>query len=250
MVISLNFNAQVKNNYPSGGPKPGVYIPHMPSNNQPTQPQAESNASNGQNQWVIANGSWGNGNGYGNGMYGAVSFGYGNNFYPYSGPGYNYYGNNYSLKHTAKRNIREAGYLLNEAVAFNTWHDVYSPILAKAIRHYHYARQLYSWRNYNAALNHAERAKYLAWYSLQYFQNPGYYYDGFNGNVYNQPNPYSDPYNPYYKNNTNTNGGGNENGQKKIEAPKAESIDEGLPPSQINEKELIRTFDKSSVNDE
>ncbi len=242
MLISLSSYTQVKNNFTSGGPKPGVFVPHLPSSNQQVQLQSQTNAS-GANQWVVNHGNYGNGNDW----YGNMSLAFGNSYYPNYGPGYGYYGNSHSLKHSVKMNIREAGYVINDAVSFNTWHDIYSPLLAKAIRHYHYARQLYGWRNYSAALNHSERAKYLAWYSLQYFQNPGYYYDGYNGNVYNQPHSYSDLYYPYYKNGTKKN---DTFENQKGDILKSDAIDEGLPTSEINDKEVIRSFNKSTISDE
>lgn len=119
-------------------------------------------------------------------------------------------------------------------------------MLAKAIRHYNCARELYWWGNYQAAHNHAERAKYLAWYSLQYFQNPncvGNYGGGY------EPNPYGDPYNPYYK--TDQTGGKTPNeGNRTQEISKNENLDTKLPGSEVNDRELIRSFDKTEMKDE
>lgn len=233
-MINTTLTAQVKSVYPKGGPKQGTVVPHnqATTNNQP-------NANNEPNdKWI--HGNWGP---YG---YGSITIGFGN--YPYGQPMpyYNNYNPYHSAKKAAKYSIRAAGHMIGEAVSFNTWHDIYSPLLAKAIRHYNFARQQYWWGNYSAAYNHAERANYLAWYSLQYFQSPGDYYDGYNGSGYNQPNPYSDPYNPYYKQGQpNT-----AQGERKAEVPKDESIDTSLPQETVNDKELIRTFDKSDLKDE
>lgn len=253
-VLSVSSNAQVKNYNLSGGPKPGVYVPRTQTDS-PASQQGSSNgqASSGDNQWGIANGGWAPGYG----SYGNVTLGFGNNYgTPYYGNPYlynGYYGNNYSVKKASKYAIKGAGYMLGEAIGFNTWHDIYSPILAKAIRHYNYSRQLYWWGNYHVALNHAERARYLAWYSLKCFQNPNYYYGGYNGNGYNQPNPYSDPYNPYYKSRNaapDGNEGGDDSGFKKQELQKNESADNSLPKAEQDDKELIRSFDKSTLKDE
>lgn len=247
MAIAINCNAQVKN-YNPGGPKPGTYVPHINQASPSNQPANTGNV-NGENQWVIGNGGWNN-NG---GSYGSITFGYGNTNYtnPYPQPYTGHYGNGYNIRREAKYAIRSAGHTINDAVGFHSWHDIYSPLLAKAIRHYNYSRQLYWWGNYSAALNHAERAKYLAWYSLQCFQNPGYYDNGC-GNGYNQPNPYSDPYNPYYKN-ANPNGTESQQGAEGYRKPETgtnESIDNSLPAADVNDKELIRSFDKSSLKDE
>ncbi|HRD37614.1 MAG TPA: hypothetical protein PLC65_03195 [Bacteroidia bacterium] len=233
-MLSATLNAQVKTGYPKGGPKPGTMVPHAQtnSNNHTTSTNVEND------KWI--HGHWGP-HGYGN-----ITIGFGS--YPYGQPMpyYNNYSPYHSAKKAAKYSIRGAGHMINEAVAFNTWHDIYSPLLAKAIRHYNFARQQYWWGNYSAAYNHAERANYLAWYSLQYFQNPGYY-DDYNGNGY-QPNPYSDPYNPYYKQGQ---GSTNNNGERKgTDVPKNESIDSSLPQENVTDKELIRTFDKSDLKDE
>lgn len=230
-MISTTLTAQVKTVYPKGGPKPGTVVPHAPAN---SNVQSNSNNVEG-DKWI--HGNWG--------AYGNVTIGFGS--YPYGQPMpyYTNYNPYHSAKKAAKYSLRAANHMIGEAVGFNTWHDIYSPLLAKAIRHYKFARQQYWWGNYSLAYNHAERANYLAWYSLQCFQNPGFY-DGFNGGTFNQPNPYSDPYNPYYKKGeANTN-----QGERKAEIPKEESIDNALPKENSNDKELIRTFDKSDLKDE
>lgn len=302
-VIMLNANAQIY------GPKPG-----SPGFNNPNY-----NPKN----YANANGNWNNGNkgyykgynkgykkgyykGYKGGWYGPKKY-YGGGFnviigggYPYGGwysPGYgygNYYGNyyynqwGYSVKRSARYSLQMAGSIINDAVAFNDWNDTYSPILAKAIRHYNYARKLYYWGNYNAALNHAERARYLASYSFQYFQGGGFD-DGFgynyNNGGYGQggQNPYGDPYDPYYNqvnpNSGNGNGGmdediyddvqykqqgngvgnaipnngnpGNSNAQALKQAlPKDDAIDKQLPGSPEDDKLLIKSFKPNDVKDE
>lgn len=235
IALSINVTAQVKVKERGVTPKPATYVPR----NQDQDPTPQGN-----NQ---ANAHWGHGWGSGWGHpHGVVSVNFGYNPYPYN----NYCGNGYSIKKASRYSIRAAGNIINQALAFDSWNDMYSPLLAKAIRHYNYARQLYWWGNYQAAYNHAERANYLAWYSLQYFQNPncgsGY------GSGYYEPNPYSDPYNPYYRTDKtagNISEGGSE-GFKTGKVPDSESIDQKLPGSEINDKELLRTFDKSDLKDE
>ena len=231
--LSINVTAQVK--VKPNNPKPIDYVPRNgPPKNQ--EPVAQNNQQ-ANNHWGNGNGGWNHGGSYGN-----ITIGFGNP-YPYN----NYYGNGYSIKKQTRYSIRAASQIINQAVAFDSWNDTYSPLLAKAIRHYNYARQLYWWGNYHAAYNHAERARYLAWYSLQFFQNPNCN----DGGGYGQPNPYSDPYNPYYR--SDQTGGGNMNeksGYKTQEMPQNESMDAKLPGSEVNDKELIRTFDKSEMKDE
>jgi hypothetical protein len=206
---------------------------YTPRNHPKNDPQPQNNDQS--NHW-----GWGQGGANGN-----VSIGFGTypNYYAYNN--YNSY-NGYSIKKASRYSIRAAGQLINQAVAFDSWNDIYSPLLAKAIRHYNYSRQLYWWGNYPAAHNHAERARYLAWYSLQYFQDPncgGNYGGGY------QPDPYSDPYNPYYK--TDQTGGKNQNyGNRTQEISKNENLDTKLPGSEINDRELIRSFDKTELKDE
>ena len=237
IALSINVTAQVKIKERGVTPKQGTYVPR----NQPQDPTPQGN---NQPNAHFGNGwGWGSGWGYSQGV---VSVNFGCNPYTYN----NYCGNGYSMKRASRYSIRTAANMINQAVAFDDWNDIYSPLIAKAIRHYNYARQLYWWGNYQAAYNHAERAGYLAWYSLQYFQNPncGPDYDG----GYNEPNPYSDPYNPYYrtdKTGGKTQSGGNE-GFKTGKVPENESIDQKLPGSEVNDKELIRSFDKSGLKDE
>lgn len=71
------------------------------------------------------------------------------------------YNSNY-MKRAAKNSIRESAYAIRNAVQVSNWNDVYSPLIAKAIRHQQYAKTLYMQRNLAAAINHANRAAYLA----------------------------------------------------------------------------------------
>ena len=250
VALVITSTAQVKVKGSNTGPKPGVFVPHTPPTNQAVANMPSGNGSgsaNGTEHWGPPHG-WNNNNG----AYASINIGFGNypygNPYPYNG----YYVNGYSIKKSAKQTMRAASHIIGEAVGFTAWHDLYSPLLAKAIRHYNYSKQLYWWGNYHAAMNHAERARYLAWYSLQYFQNPNYNYDGYNGNGFNQPNPYSDPNNPYYKS-----GAPQSDPSAKVASPegsrvlpKEESIDSGLPAKEADDRVLIRTFDKSDLKDE
>lgn len=235
IALGINVTAQVKMKERGVPPKQGTYVPRNTPQNNP----APQNNNQSDERWGFG---WGSGWGH---PHGVVSVNIGYNPYPYN----NYYANGYSLKKATKYSIKAAGKMINQAVAFDSWNDIYSPLLAKAIRHYNYSRELYWWGNYQAAYNHAERARYLAWYSLQYFQNPNYG-PGYGGGY--EPNPYSDPYNPYYRTDQTggkTQGGGNE-GFKTGAVPASETIDQKLPGSEINDRELIRSFDKNELKDE
>jgi hypothetical protein len=224
IAFSINVTAQVKG------------IKNYTPRNQPQNVPQYNNNSQGSHS------GWGQGGSFGN-----VTIGF--NTYP------NYYAynncnsyNGYSLRKTTRYSLGAAGQLINQAVAFDSWNDIYSPILAKAIRHYNYAQQLYWWGNYQAAHNHAERARYLASYSLQYFQSPGC--GGNYGGAY-EPNPYSDPNNPYYRTDqTDNSQNGSGQGNKTAGAPNSDGIDQKLPGSGINDKELIRNFNKTELKDE
>lgn len=238
IAVSINVTAQVKVNERGGNPKSIPYVPRNQPKNDPVPAGNTQSAAH-----------WGNGwnNGYPQG-YVSLNFGYNSSNYGNPYLYNNYYGNGYNVKKASRYSIKAAGQIINQAVAFDSWNDIYSPVLAKAIRHYNYARELYWWGNYQAAYNHAERARYLAWYSLQYFQNPGCGYGG----GYNEPNPYSDPNNPYYR--TDQTGGNSQNGgntgNKTTEVPSNDGIDKKLPGSEANDRELIRTFDKNELKDE
>lgn len=213
------------------------------ANSQMTSPSASNSKSWGNPGWS---------NSYGNS--GSVALSWGNPGYaPYA-----YYGNNYgysnynSVKKSARFSLQAAGAVIHDAVGFDMWNDIYSPLVAKAIRHYNYSRQLYLWHDYAGALNHAERARYLAWYSLQYFQNPAYYNANPAGGY---PNPYSDPYNPYYKNAAPGNAmaargsSPQENSDGRERQPEASpgenAIDRQLPGNGASDRELIRAFKKT-----
>ena len=187
------------------------------------------------------------------------NYGYGNN----NGYGYS---NNYNIKIAARNSISQSANVIGQALQFNDWNDTYSPWLAKAIRHQQYAKQLYYWGDYTGALNHAERAGFLAWNSLSYFNNAYGYDDGFAGSNY--PNPYSDPNNPYYRQsnpnsttqpNTNadedfgyrngsTDKTAGESGSVRRETQPANTqkvdkaeLDNSLPQSKLNDRELLKT---------
>lgn len=194
------------------------------------------------------------------------------NYPNYGGGPYYYgngYGNHYNLKKAARYSIRQSAYVIRQAMQFSDWNDIYSPWLAKAIRHQQYAKQLYFWGDYAGALNHAERAGFLAHHTLNYFNGYYGYDDGFGGG-YNYPNPYSDPNNPYYRkgNSSGLNGNlnsdnednddsddsdfgyrkssgasnstPNENNEKTKRKLKKEEIDNSLPQSKMNDKELLK----------
>lgn len=236
VVISLTANAQ-----------------HRSRGNEPQHSSANNNekiyASAGYNSWN----PWG----------GSVSVQIGN--YPNYGNGY-YYGNGYNnyhhIKKAARNSIRSSAHVIGQALQFSDWNDIYSPWLAKAIRHQQYAKQLYFWGDYAGALNHAERAGFLAWNTLNYFNGYNGYNDDFGSGYY--PDPYSDPNNPYYrKRNTSGSNAPNSNDdsdfgyRKKSEENKSsdnkemspnsvrkmqkEEIDATLPKSKMDDKELLKT---------
>ena len=244
VIISLSVTAQRNHN---GG------------NNQPQQQNPPSTTQNN-NQNDRHQHGWSNNN-HGPNWGGNVSIHigsypsyYGNN-YGY-GYGYNSY---YSVKKAARNSIRQSANIIGQALQFSDWNDTYSPWLAKAIRHQQYAKQLYFWGDYAGALNHAERAGFLAWNTLSYFNNPY----GYNNNAY--PDPYSDPNNPYYRqsnpNSTtqpntssdedygyrkgNTDKTTEESGSVKRESEPAKAnkaeLDNTLPQSKLNDRELLKT---------
>lgn len=235
------------------------------------QPRSHGNGNgnkNNDNKRLYASAGFNSWNPWGGGMSVQVSN------YPYynGGPHYygNGYGNHYNMKKAARYSIRQSAQVIRQALAFSDWNEMYSPWLAKAIRHQQYAKQLYFWGDYAGALNHAERAGFLAYNTLNYFNGYYGYNDGFGGGYNNYPDPYGDPNNPYYRKsdprssngNMNTNSGdddsdfgyrksnngnsGNE-GEKKIGNEKKlapEKIDGSLPESKINDKELLKTNPK------
>jgi hypothetical protein len=211
-----------------------IYAPHGSSaSNSPLSSSPSKNGSSEKHLNGLA--GW-NGTGYGNV---ALAWGAGPNYYQ----GYNY-GSMMSIKKSARFSLRAAGMLINDAVNFNSWHDIYSPILAKAIRHYHYSRQLYYWRDYAGAYAHAERARYLAWHSFQYFKAPCATYME---QPFAYPDPYGDPYDPYYRKNgaasdENEMGGlPKRHPAEKMSFPKEDALDEKLPSGK-SDKEMIKSF--------
>ncbi len=233
MALVLSTKAQINNN----NPKPVNYVSHGGSNsNSPPQNQNQQyNSSNWQN----------------NNNEGSFTVNFSNyppNGFGYVGPTYNYYSNPYygcNSNKMARSLLFASKSMINQAIDIHNWNDNYSPMLAKAIRHHNYAKQMYWWGNYDAAINHAERAKYLAWCSLKYFQNPNYN-NGYGGGYYQDP--YGDPNDPYYrKGNVSGNAPNNKdaNGNKNQVSPEANEIDKKLPEAGGNDKELIDTFDRS-----
>jgi hypothetical protein len=182
---------------------------------------------------------------------------YGSNYYY----GYNNYNSNYySVKKAARNSIRQSAGVIGQVLQFSDWNDLYSPWLAKAIQHQQYAKQLYFWGDYAGALNHAERAGFLAWNTLSYCNNG---YNGYGQNNY--PNPYSDPNNPYYRQSnpatTSQPNAGNEeygyrksgsgnvqenSGNRKAETQaateqfKKTELDGTLPQSKLSDRELLK----------
>ncbi len=248
VIISLSLTAQRNHNSGSNSPQP--------------QNQPQPNQHNNNHGWSGNNHhpNWG---GSVNIHIGGFPTVYPNNY------GYGYgYNNYYRVKRAARNSIRQSANVIRQALQFSDWNDTYSPWLAKAIRHQQYAKQLYFWGDYSGSLNHAERAGFLAWNTLSYFNNAYGYDDGFAGSNY--PNPYSDPNNPYYRqsnpnttNNQNTSSDedfgyrksntdktNEESGSLKKEnqsapantqkADKAQ-LDGSLPQSKLNDKELLKT---------
>ena len=235
---------------------------------RPNQPQQQNNNNSNQNDKHI----WAPQNNHQGGNWGGVTVqigGYPNNYGNYYnnnyGYGYNNY-NYYSIKKSARNSIRQSANIIGQALQFSDWNDMYSPWLAKAIRHQQYAKQLYFWGDYAGALNHAERAGFLAWNSLSYINNAYGFDDGFAGNNY--PNPYSDPNNPYYRQNNpdytsqpNTNSNDDDFGYRKSSTEKTSGnetsiikedqsnspqkmekteLDSSLPQNKLNDKELLK----------
>lgn len=232
---------------------------HKTRGNEP-QPQQNNNNNNNQSNKHL----WATNNhhGYGNsGGHVTVQIGGYPNYYGHNyGYGYNNYSYN-SIKKTARNSIRQSANVIGQALQFSDWNDLYSPWLAKAIRHQQYAKQLYFWGDYAGALNHSERAGFLAWNSLSNFNNSYGY--GLSGNNY--PNPYSDPNNPYYRqnnsetqpNSTSSNdddfgyrknssetSSENERNMKRETQPvqkmEKTELDGSLPQSKLNDKELLK----------
>lgn len=170
VIISLSLSAQRNHN---DQPQPN----HSNQNHSDDKERWQSNHHGGSN--------W-------NGNVSVHIGGYPNYYGTYYG-----YNNFYNAKKAARNSIRQSAQVIGQALQFSDWNDTYSPWLAKAIRHQQFAKQLYFWGDYQGALNHAERAGFLAWNTLSYFNNSYGYDDGFAGDGYQ--NPYSDPNNPYYR---------------------------------------------------
>lgn len=125
----------------------------------------------------------------------------------------NYYNNYYSSKRASRNALNRSANVIREALRFSDWNDTYSPWLAKAIRHQQHAKKLYYWGDYAGAINHSERAGFLAWNTLNYFNNGFANNNGFNDDFgySNYQDPYQNPNNPYYKKgNVNSNSINNE----------------------------------------
>lgn len=258
VLIGLNLSAQPR--YGGNDPRQG----NNQGQNQNTT-SASGNSSNDSKRGGHVNININGGGYYGGGYYGnGYNYGNYNNYY-----GSNYYGG-YNMKRAARNSIHQSAGFISQALQFSEWNDLYSPWLAKAIRHQQYARQLYFWGDYAGALNHAERAGFLAWNTLSYFNGGGYGYNNYGGSAY--PDPYSDPNNPYYRQNSygsqpgmenmpadnnygyserknssqspsgNSNGNYNENtaGMKSSQKMELSKIDESLPQNKMSDRDLLK----------
>jgi len=248
VIISLSLTAQ--RNHNSGNNQASQ--PSQPQNNsQPTQNNNQNNKH-----------SWANNNHHHPNWGGSVNIhvgGFSNPYPNYYGNNYGYNNNYYSVKRAARNSIRQSANVIGQALQFSDWNDTYSPWLAKAIRHQQYARQLYFWGDYAGALNHAERAGFLAWNTLSYFNNGFGYNDGFGGSNY--PNPYGDPNNPYYKqNNPSSTSQPNNNDdddfgyrkgktEKATENPGSTKREAQAPQQKMEKVELDNTLPQSKLND-
>lgn len=239
LAIAFQLTAQTKNNANQTGPKPGAFVPHV---TEPDKYQIQNNSA--QNQWNVGNAGWNTVYGY----HGSVSFGF-DNAYLYGYPDFysGFAGNTFAIKKSARYSLRLTNALIEEAIGLHSWHDVYSPVLAKAIRHYQFARQLYRWGKFYEAYHHAERGRYLAWFSLQFFNNTlG------SAQCYSYwPDTYDNPFNPYYKSNQSTENNeqmGTNN--KKAKHLENVNMDNVLPPQEMSDRELIRSFDKNDIKED
>lgn len=230
---------------------------HRTRGNQTQQPQNQNNGNqNDKHVWASNNHPNGGGNWGGNVtvQIGGYPNNYGNNY------GYGYNNNYYNIKKAARNSLRQSANVIGQALQFSDWNDIYSPWLAKAIRHQQYAKQLYFWGDYSGALNHAERAGFLAWNTLSYFNNSYGYDDGYAGNNYQSP--YSDPNNPYYRNgNTNSTTQPNANsnddyGYRKSSTEKSQQNETSVekntqlnPPQKMEKTELDGSLPENKLND-
>ncbi len=255
VVISLNSNAQ-------NGPRDNK---NLNSNQQQDNNKGNNQVASNQKHHHHG-GDW---NSWGGGVTVTVGNSGCNNYGNYGNYGYGY-NNYYSVKRAARQSLRNSAQVIGNALHFSDWNDTYSPWLAKAIRHQQYAKQLYFWGDYAGALNHAERAGFLAWNTLNYFNSYGNDYDGYGNNSYQDP--YQNPNNPYYrKENTNTTNGNTDNNdddsdfgyrkgevknQTKTDEPTEEKniegnstqkqqiqkteVDSKLPENKLSDKELLK----------
>ncbi|MBI3520307.1 MAG: hypothetical protein HY062_13250 [Bacteroidetes bacterium] len=224
----------------------------QPRSHNGNQPQQQNTTNQNDKQVLASNNRHGGGN---RGSHISVNIGgypsyYGNNY----GYGYGYNSNYYSIKKAARNSIRQSANVIGQALNFSDWNDIYSPWLAKAVQHQQYAKQLYFWGDYAGALNHAERAGFLAWNTLSYFNN-SYGYNDMN----NYPNPYSDPNNPYYRQNntqpnTNNNSSSEEYGYRKGSTEPSQNNSENAkrdvqPEQKLNKTELDNSLPQSKMSD-
>lgn len=268
VVISINASAQHR----SRGNET------LASTYSTKQSNASTNSTN--NQKYYGGGNFGNNNGNKkwNGWNSGVTINIGTPApFGYNNYGNNYYNNYYSSKRATRIALNRSANVIREALRFSNWNDTYSPWLAKAIRHQQFAKQQYFWGNYAAAINHSERAGFLAWNTLQYFNNGFVNNNGFNDNFgySNYQDPYQNPNNPYYKKGTSSSSSNNNEatsgnidddfGYKKANTNlvnqsgtaieennsnfksefKTEELDMQLPQQNKNDKELL----KMSAND-
>lgn len=107
--------------------------------------------------------------------YGYQPYNYGTSSYTHNNMGY--------MKRVAKNSIRESAFAIRNAVHASNWNDMYSPLIAKAIRHQQYAKTLYMQRNLTAAINHSNRAAYLANQATNYITAMNNYGAGYMDDV-------------------------------------------------------------------
>ena len=122
IAIGINVTAQVK--VKPHNPKPIDYVPRNGPQNNP--------APTAQNNQQQSNNHWGNSPSYPNG-YVSLNFGYNSPYYGNPYPVNNYYNHGYGIKKASRYSIRAASQMINQGIAFDSWNDTYSPLLAKAI---------------------------------------------------------------------------------------------------------------------
>lgn len=257
-VIGLSINAQPRNG--GNDPRQGNNQ-NQNSGSNSTWNSGSTNSNTESKRGGHVNININGGGYYGGGYYGNNGYNNYNNYNTYYG-----YNSGYNIKKAARNSLHQSAGFIGQALQFTEWNDIYSPWLAKAIRHQQYARDLYFWGDYAGALNHAERAGFLAWNTLTYF-NGGYGNNNYGGGSY--PNPYGDPNNPYYRQNNSgnqpsvddvpadgnygyserkssdqnptNNGTYNENtAAKPSQKMEAIKIDETLPSNKVSDRELLK----------